>query len=119
TRIGSLAAAAIVSISRSNLDQRQKADCSPVTVADEASEAVLLEQLGRLLPDIPVVSEESPESQKATAGRRFLVVDPLDGTREFLAGRDEFTVNIALVEDGTPIAGVIAVPLRGLIWRGH
>jgi len=66
-----------------------------------------------------VVSEESPESHKVTAGRHFLVVDPLDGTREFLAGRDEFTVNIALVEDGTPIAGVIAVPLRGLIWRGH
>jgi 3'(2'), 5'-bisphosphate nucleotidase len=52
-------------------------------------------------------------------GGRFLVVDPLDGTREFLAGLDEFTVNIALIENETPVAGVLAAPARGLIWRGH
>ena len=86
---------------RLDLNRRDKADRSPVTAADEASEAVILEGLARLLPGLPVVSEETTGNRPAAGlGRRFLLVDPLDGTREFLAGRDEFTVNIALVEDG-------------------
>jgi 3'(2'), 5'-bisphosphate nucleotidase len=66
-----------------------------------------------------VLSEEAMgDKSAAELGSRFLVIDPLDGTREFIAGRDEFTVNIALVDDNVPIAGVIAAPARGLIWRG-
>ena len=119
TRIASHAAGAILTVHREGLNRREKPDRSPVTAADEASEAVILEALARLLPEVPVVSEEAAGQKKARPpGRRFLVVDPLDGTREFLAGRDEFTVNIALVDDGAPVAGVIAAPARGLIWRG-
>jgi 3'(2'), 5'-bisphosphate nucleotidase len=120
TRIASRAAATILSIRREDLDRREKPDLSPVTAADEASEATILEGLSRLLPNVPVVSEEAAgHGRPAVAAKLFLVVDPLDGTREFLAGRDEYTVNIALVQDGTPVAGVIAAPARGLIWRGH
>jgi 3'(2'), 5'-bisphosphate nucleotidase len=120
TVIAARAAAAILAIDSQRLDRREKADGSPVTAADEASEAAILEGLSGLLPDVPVVSEEAVARQPPTGlGRRFLLVDPLDGTREFLAGRDEFTVNIALIDDGTPIAGVIAAPARGLLWRGY
>ena len=100
---------------------REKPDHSPVTAADEASEAVILEGLARLLPGCPggFGGGGRATMRPRDSGRRFLLVDPLDGTREFLAGRDEFTVNIALVEDGVPVAGVIAAPARGLIWRGR
>ena len=120
TGIASRAAAAILAVRREDLNQREKPDRSPVTAADEASQSVILEGLAKLLPDIPIVSEEATAQHGiAGAGRRFLAVDPLDGTREFLAGRDEFAVNIALLDDGVPIAGVIAAPTRGAIWRGR
>ena len=84
------------------------------------SEAVILDGLARLMPGIPVVSEETTGNRPVDGlGSRFVIVDPLDGTREFLAGLDEFTVNIALIENGTPVAGVVAAPARGLIWRGY
>ena len=119
TGIASRASAAILAVRREDLNQREKPDRSPVTAADEASQSVILEGLAKLLPDIPIVSEEAT-AQHGTAGAgRFLAVDPLDGTREFLAGRDEFAVNIALLDDGVPIAGVIAAPARGAIWRGR
>jgi 3'(2'), 5'-bisphosphate nucleotidase len=119
TGIASRAAAAMLAVRRQDLNQREKPDRSPVTAADEASQSVILEGLAKLLPDIPIVSEEAT-AQHGTAGAgRFLAVDPLDGTREFLAGRDEFVVNIALLDDGVPIAGVIAAPARGAIWRGR
>jgi 3'(2'), 5'-bisphosphate nucleotidase len=119
TRIASRAAAAILSIPHNDLDRREKRDRSPVTAADDASEAVILNGLAQLLPDVPVISEEAASRQKITVpGGRFLVVDPLDGTREFLAGLDEYTVNIALVDEGLPVVGVIAAPARSLIWRG-
>jgi 3'(2'), 5'-bisphosphate nucleotidase len=119
TRIAAQAAAAILAMPRPALNQRIKADCSPVTDADTASEAIVLEGLTRLLPGVPVVSEEATGHRpNPDLGSRFLIVDPLDGTREFMAGRDEFTVNIALIEDGTPVAGVVAAPARGLMWRG-
>jgi 3'(2'), 5'-bisphosphate nucleotidase len=120
TRIASRAAAAILAVLRSDLDRRLKADASPVTAADRASEAVILEELARLLPGTPIVSEESTGNRSLAIGRsRWLIVDPLDGTREFIAGLDEYVVNIALVEDGAPVAGVVAAPARGTIWRGH
>ncbi len=90
-----------------------------MTAADEASEALILEGLAHLMPGVPVIAEESVGRGRPKAlGPSFLVVDPLDGTKEFLAGRDEFTVNVALVTNGTPIAGIIAAPALGLIWRG-
>jgi 3'(2'), 5'-bisphosphate nucleotidase len=97
---------------------RRKADASPVTEADHASEAIILEGLRRLTPDVPVVSEEEV-SQKgvrfdhARPPRRFWLVDPVDGTKEFVAKRGEFTINIGLVEDGGPVLGVLHVPVTG------
>jgi len=88
-----------------------KADGSPVTRADLASEAVILAGLAALDPQLPVVSEEGDvERALAKAGRLFWLVDPLDGTKEFVKGLPEYTVNIALVEDGEPILGAIHVP---------
>ena len=115
----SRAALATLATPFSSVAQRVKKDLSPVTAADEASEALILEGLARLLPGVPVIAEESVGSRPSGAlGPSFLVVDPLDGTKEFLACRDEFTVNVALVTNGTPIAGIIAAPAQGLLWRG-
>lgn len=100
---------------------RTKADRSPVTAADEAAEAVILEGLRGLAPDLPVVAEEA-----VAAGRipdlgdgPFWLVDPLDGTREFLSGNGEFTVNIALVEGTAPLLGVVLAPARSRRWWGR
>jgi 3'(2'), 5'-bisphosphate nucleotidase len=98
---------------------RHKADGSPVTSADHAAEVVILRELERLAPGIPAVSEErsAHQAHPLQSGPYFLV-DPLDGTREFIAGRDEFTVNIALINRGTPLLGIIAAPAANLAWRG-
>ena len=119
TAIVARASAVIRAIPSHSVDRRLKADSSPVTAADEASEATILKGLARLLPEIPVVSEEMTDSQAPPAlDRSFIVVDPLDGTREFLAGSDQFTVNLAIVTHGVPIAGIIAAPNHGQVWRG-
>lgn len=119
TLIASRAAAAILAISPSGLAWQEKRDHSPSTAADLASESVILEGLRRLLPGVPVVSEETAgQSSSGAPERRFVLVDPLDGTRELLAGRDEFTVNIALISGNQPIVGIVAAPARGLMWRG-
>ena len=119
TAIVARASAVIQATSSDSVDRRLKPDSSPVTAADEASEAVILKELARLLPKVPVISEEMAGSKAPPAlDRSFIVVDPLDGTREFLAGRDEFTVNLAIVTRGVPIAGIIAAPRRDLVWRG-
>jgi len=119
TAIASRAADAIRARPAATVAHTLKADRSPVSAADEAAEAVILDGLARFLPDIPIVSEEAYQrTAPASLPPTFLLVDPLDGTREFLAGRDEFAVNIGLIHDGTPIAGVIAAPARRLIWRG-
>jgi 3'(2'), 5'-bisphosphate nucleotidase len=120
TLIAARAAAAILAVPRDNLNQRAKADSSPVTAADEAAERLIRDSLTALRPDIPVVSEETTGNRVVeNLGRRFFLVDPLDGTREFLAGLDEFTVNIALIDEATPVLGVVAAPARGLVWRGQ
>ncbi|MGZ5841250.1 MAG: 3'(2'),5'-bisphosphate nucleotidase CysQ [Xanthobacteraceae bacterium] len=120
TLIASRAAAAILAVPQLDLNQRHKADSSPVTAADDASETVIMAGLATLMPGVPVVSEETTGNRPVEGlGQRFFIVDPLDGTREFLAGLDEFTVNIALIAHGTPVAGVLAAPARGLIWRGY
>jgi 3'(2'), 5'-bisphosphate nucleotidase len=119
TDIVSRAAAATLATPFSSIARRIKTDLTPVTAADELSESVILEGLGRLLPGVPVIAEESVGRMRPTRlDPSFVVVDPLDGTREFLAGRDEFTVNVAIVTHGSPIAGIIAAPARGLLWRG-
>jgi 3'(2'), 5'-bisphosphate nucleotidase len=119
TAIVARAAAVIRNAPPDTVMHRLKPDSSPVTAADEASEAVILEGLSRLLPGVPVIAEESVGSMSPRAIRAsFVVVDPLDGTREFLAGTDEFTVNLGIVTAGTPIAGIVASPMRELVWRG-
>ena len=97
---------------------RLKADSSPVTDADLRSEAIILEGLRRLAPAIPVVSEESAAATAPPVlADRFFLVDPLDGTREFLGRNGEFTVNIALIEGRRPVAGVIFAPaIDRLFW---
>jgi 3'(2'), 5'-bisphosphate nucleotidase len=99
---------------------REKADGSPVTLADEAAEAVILPALRALTPDIPVVSEEEVAQGigPARVGTRFWLVDPLDGTKEFLSGNGEFTVNIALIADGRPVLGVVVAPALGETYAG-
>ena len=103
-------------------DARTKDDGSPVTAADEAAEAVIRDGLQRVAPGIVIISEEHAAHEKpsvpAGKGASYFLVDPLDGTREFIAGRDEYTVNIALITDGAPILGVISAPATGIIWRG-
>jgi 3'(2'), 5'-bisphosphate nucleotidase len=98
---------------------RVKSDGSPVTTADESAEAVIRDGLARRYPALPIISEERAEHERpAPASACYFLVDPLDGTREFIAGRDEYTVNIAVVANGAPVLGIIAAPALGLIWRG-
>jgi len=119
TALVSEAAAVIQRIGPEAAARRTKADRTPVCDADEAAEAVLLDGLARIMPGVPVVSEEAcARGVRPRPGTRFFLVDPLDGTREFLAGLDEFTVNVALVADGVPELGIIAAPAQGRIWRG-
>jgi 3'(2'), 5'-bisphosphate nucleotidase len=117
TGIAIQAACAIQEFDCRSVARRQKPDRSLVTAADEAAQAVILEGLARELPGVAVVSEENRTEQPAPP-EGFLLVDPLDGTVEFLSGRDEYTVNIALVRDGIPDVGVVAAPALGLLWRG-
>jgi 3'(2'), 5'-bisphosphate nucleotidase len=118
TTIVSQAAAAVLAARAGGLDPRTKPDHSPVTAADEGSEAVIVEGVARLLPGIAIVAEEAVgRAPPRHLGDSFVLVDPLDGTRELLAGRDEFTVNVALVRDGLPRVGIVCAPALGLIWR--
>jgi 3'(2'), 5'-bisphosphate nucleotidase len=97
---------------------RAKADESPVTLADDAAHHILVDGLRRLDPATPVVSEESQaEGYETRRGwRRFWLVDPLDGTKEFIKRRAEFTVNVALIEDGEPVLGVVLAPALDLLY---
>ena len=120
TQIVARAAAATLAVPFSSIERRIKNDRSPVTAADEASEAIIVQGVARLLPGVTVIAEESVGRSAPTGSLApsFVLVDPLDGTKEFLAGRDEFTVNLAVVTQGVAIAGVIAAPKQGLLWRG-
>jgi 3'(2'), 5'-bisphosphate nucleotidase len=97
---------------------RQKADASPVTVADVAAEHVIVKALTAWDATIPIVAEEThmPSAAPPAAWRRYWVVDPLDGTKEFLARNGEFTVNIALIDQGAPVLGVVLAPAFDLIY---
>lgn len=97
----------------------EKEDGSPVTIADRHAEAIILERLAAAFPDIPVLAEEEAAAGRIPElGRRFFCVDPLDGTRGFVQRNGEFTVNIGLIEDGAPVAGVIYAPVPKLLYYG-
>lgn len=98
------------------LDVAAKADDSPVTEADLAADRVIAEGLAAAFPHIPAVTEENAASHGETGHRRFFLVDPLDGTKEFVRRQGDFTVNIALVEDGRPVAGVVYAPAKGRLF---
>jgi 3'(2'), 5'-bisphosphate nucleotidase len=89
-----------------------------VTEADLAADRIIGEGLARLVAGVPALSEERVHPAKPPYLGSFFLIDPLDGTKEFVAGRDEFTVNLALVTNGTPLLGIIGAPALGLIWRG-
>lgn len=112
--IGEMAAVAggkILEIAKGDLGTSTKSDDSPVTKADVAAEEILRQGLARLLPGVPFIGEESvARGDIPEPGDEFLLVDPLDGTREFIEGRDEYTVNVGLIAGGTPVLGVIYTP---------
>jgi len=115
-RLAILAGEAILRIrNRPGLDIGLKGDASPVTEADLAADRIISAGLRAAFPGLPLVTEEQAATH-ATAARRFLIVDPLDGTKEFIRGRGEFTVNIALVEDGVPRLGVVLAPAVGRLF---
>ncbi len=119
TKLTAHAAEAILGLA-TKADVRTKADGSPVTAADEAAEATICEGLRRLAPGVPIVSEEQASREKPKAIERgsYFLVDPLDGTREFIAGRNEYTINIALMTDGAPMLGIICAPALSDFWIG-
>jgi 3'(2'), 5'-bisphosphate nucleotidase len=97
-------------------ESRTKADGSPVSEADERSQEIILTHLHKIASDIPVVAEEGAEPSAPAPDGLFWLVDPLDGTKEFLDRTDEFTVNIALIEDREPVLGVVLAPARELLF---
>ena len=112
------AGAAILAVSRATMLVEGKSDGSPVTEADMAAHRIIADGLAKLAPDIPALSEERTDLAARPYKNSFFLVDPLDGTKEFVAGRDEFTVNVALITHGAPVLGIIAAPALGLLWRG-
>jgi 3'(2'), 5'-bisphosphate nucleotidase len=109
----------IMDIYGQDFDVSLKADTSPVTQADQAAEAVISAALGALAPDIPVVAEEAfSAGTRWEPADRFWLVDPLDGTREFISRNGEFTVNIALIESGRPVLGVVYAPAVNKLYAG-
>ena len=115
------AAAAILTVYEQDFDVTRKDDRSPLTAADLASHRILVDGLHALTPEIPVLSEECADLDvtERRGWARYWCVDPLDGTRGFAKGGDEFTVNIALVEDGSPTIGVIYAPATGELYAGE
>jgi 3'(2'), 5'-bisphosphate nucleotidase len=111
---------AILKVYENEFEIEHKQDKSPLTEADLASHKIIVDSLAALTPGIPVLSEESaaiPYSERR-AWRRYWLIDPLDGTKEFIKRNGEFTVNIALIEDGVPVMGVVYVPVSGVLYQG-
>ncbi len=107
---------AILDVGPGERNPRSKSDASPVTAADLAAERVIADALARLLPGMQVISEERADSHAPVTGGSYLLVDPLDGTREYLAGIGEYTVNIALLVAGEPVAGCVYAPALGELY---
>lgn len=111
------AGCAEMEIYRQDFTVESKADRSPVTEADRVAENIILEDLAKIAPDIPVVAEEAAsEGHIPKTGKRFFLVDPLDGTKEFIRKSDEFTVNIGLIENGKPVFGIVYAPATGKLF---
>lgn len=109
----------IMDIYNTDFEVRGKSDDSPVTEADEKAEAVIIAALRKLAPEIPIIAEEAVAAGKIEQiAERFWLVDPLDGTREFVNRNGEFTVNIALIEDGKPVLGVVYAPAIDQLFAG-
>lgn len=120
-RIAEAAGAAIMRVYAGDFDVVRKADASPLTDADLAAHHVIVDGLRALTPDIPVLSEEAATAVPAEERLRWprlWLVDPLDGTREFVKRNGEFTVNLALIEDGVAVFGVVQAPVTGVVWHG-
>ena len=116
------AARAILDIyGRADFSVTLKSDDSPLTAADIASHKLLCAGLARLSPKLPILSEENAEkieSDKRLGWQRYWLIDPLDGTKEFIKRNGEFTINIALIEDGCPVLGIVHVPVTGMSYIG-
>lgn len=109
----------VMQVYRSDFEVRGKEDASPVTEADERAEALILAALAQCAPGVPVISEEAAAAGYIPeVGQRFWLVDPLDGTREFINRNGEFTVNVALIEGGEPVLGVVLAPALGRLFAG-
>jgi len=116
--LAKLAADKILAVYNTEFSVAEKDDKSPLTAADMASHTAIVAGLEALTPDIPVLSEESakiPYAERA-AWQRYWLIDPLDGTKEFIKRNGEFTVNIALIDDGVPVLGVVHVPVSGVTY---
>jgi 3'(2'), 5'-bisphosphate nucleotidase len=111
---------AILDVYKAGPNVAYKSDSSPVTEADERAETIILAGLKAAFPDIPVVAEEAAAAGHIpdVEGGRFFLVDPLDGTKEFINRRDDFTVNIALIENGVPTVGVVYAPAKSVAYTG-
>lgn len=113
------AAIPVMEVYATDFTPEQKADRSPVTEADKRAEVIILKALEAILPDTPVLAEESFDARfRPEVGARFCLVDPVDGTKEFIAKNGEFTINIALVEDGMPVAGCVYAPALERLYIG-
>lgn len=112
---------AIIDVFRVGCPVSFKQDASPVTIADARAEQIILTHLKRDYPDIPVIAEESVAAGRIPdiRGKAFFLVDPLDGTKEFIDRRKEFTVNIAFIKDGVPLAGIVYAPALGVAFTGE
>jgi len=111
--LATVAGTRILEVYATDFDVQEKDDASPLTKADLAAHRTIVDGLGNLTPSLPIISEESGLTpfEERRHWSRYWVVDPLDGTKEFVNRNDEFTVNIALIEDGRPVLGVVRVPV--------
>ena len=113
------ASVAILDVYGSEIAVRRKDDRTPVTLADERAEAIILKLLRAEAPDIPVIAEEETAAKGAGAApQRFWLVDPLDGTREFIQRNGEFTVNVGLIANGRPVLGAVLLPVGAVLYAG-
>lgn len=113
------AAIPVMEVYASEFTPEQKEDRSPVTEADRRAEVIILDALKKLLPDTPVLAEESfSAGVRPSVADEFILVDPVDGTKEFIAKRDEFTINIALIKTGKPVAGAVYAPAMNRLFLG-
>jgi len=115
-----LAGEAIMQVKQAGFDVEQKSDSSPVTQADKAANAILLDALAQFYPQIDVVSGEAEDSHNLSSSHRYFLVDPLDGTKEFirLDSKGNFTVNIGLIVDGQAAGGIVYAPMRDMLFVG-